>query len=75
MPLTLESLATQVKYCRKQHGISQEKLAEIAEVSLPSISRLERGKATIRFDLLMKILDSLGLQLEIIPKTPAKPHL
>ena len=63
------SLAETVKTLRKKHGLSQSELADIAGVSLPSVSRLERGKETIRLDVLAKILDCLGYQIELKPKT------
>ncbi len=53
---------------RKQHGISQTELSEISGVSLPSISRVERGKETIRLDVLVKILNALGYELSIKAK-------
>lgn len=58
-----------IRALRKSHGISQGELAEISGVSLPSISRLERGKETIRLDVLIKILECLGYELEIKPKS------
>lgn len=63
-----QELAETVRELRKKHGISQGELAQIAGVSLPSISRFERGKDTIRLDVLMKMLDALGYRLEIKTK-------
>lgn len=63
-----QELAATVRELRKKHGISQGELAQIAGVSLPSISRFERGKDTIRLDVLMKMLDALGYRLEIKTK-------
>ncbi len=62
------SIAETIRDLRKKHGISQGDLARIAGVSLPSVSRLERGKDTIRLDVLMRILDALGYSLEIKAK-------
>ena len=61
-------MAETIRDLRKKHGISQGDLARIAGVSLPSISRLERGKDTIRLDVLVRILDALGYSLEIKAK-------
>lgn len=64
---TTKNLSEAVKRIRKQHGLSQSELADIAGISLPSLSRLERGKETIRLDLLTKVAESLGYRLELVP--------
>ena len=64
---TTNKLSEAVKRIRKQHGLSQSELADIAGISLPSLSRLERGKETIRLDLLTKVAESLGYRLELVP--------
>ena len=64
---TTNKLSEAVKRIRKQHGLSQGELADIAGISLPSLSRLERGKETIRLDLLTKVAESLGYRLELVP--------
>lgn len=63
----LQVLAKKVRELRKQHGMTQIELADIAGVSLPSITRFEKGKETIRLDVLTKILNSLGYELAIKP--------
>lgn len=68
MPLASQKLAETIRDLRKKHDLSQGELAQISGVSLPSISRFERGKDTIRLDVLMKILDALGYRLDIMPK-------
>jgi HTH-type transcriptional regulator/antitoxin HipB len=68
MALDARELSATIRDLRKKHGISQGELAQISGVSLPSISRFERGKDTIRLDVLMKILDALGCRLEIKAK-------
>ena len=60
-----QPIAEKIRELRKRHGLSQEKLAAIAGVSLPTVSRLERGKETIRLDVLVKMLNALGYDLEI----------
>ncbi len=62
------SLSSKVRELRKLHALSQSELAQIADVSLPSISRFECGKESIRLDVLVKILSALGHDLDITPK-------
>ena len=46
---------------RKERKISQRRLATIAEVSQPTVSRFERQKQDIQLSSAIKILDVLGL--------------
>ena len=46
---------------RKERKISQRRLATIAEVSQPTVSRFERQKQDIHLSSAIKILDVLGL--------------
>ena len=46
---------------RKERKISQRRLAAIADVSQPTVSRFERRKEDIQLSSAIKILDVLGL--------------
>ena len=46
---------------RKERKISQRRLAAIADVSQPTISRFEQRKEDIQLSSAIKILDVLGL--------------
>ena len=61
-------LAKEIKRIRKAHGLSQTELAEVSGVSLPSITRLEAGKSTLRLDVLTKVAESLGYELPLQQK-------
>ena len=61
-------LAKEIKRIRKAHGLSQTELAEVSGVSLPSITRLEAGKSTLRLDVLTKVAESLGYELTLQQK-------
>jgi HTH-type transcriptional regulator / antitoxin HipB len=50
---------------RKALGVTQQDLAALAGVSTRFLSSLERGKATVRLNTMLAVLDALGLQLEI----------
>ena len=66
------SIPERIRELRKKHGMTQAELADIAGVSLPSVTRLENGKETIRLDVLSKILNCLGYRLDITPITSEK---
>lgn len=48
---------------RRALGVTQEELALLAGVSVRFLSSLEGGKATVRLDTLLAVLDALGLEL------------
>ena len=58
-------LAIQVQSRRNQLGLSQQELAEFSGCGRLLISQIENGKETIRYDKLLQILETLGLELEI----------
>ena len=52
-----------MRACRKRAGLSQEKLAEKAELHPVYISAVERGVKTISMDALMRIAKALGVRI------------
>jgi y4mF family transcriptional regulator len=63
-----DDLVAQIKTARLKARLSQDDLADLAGISRRPIYLLESGKGAIRLDNLIKILDALGLVLEIHPK-------
>lgn len=61
----IDELPGIVRARRKELGIDQETAARLAGVSRKTISEIERGKQTIRLDVIIRVLDVLGLRLEI----------
>lgn len=51
---------------RRALGIDQETVASLAGVSRKLVSEVERGKPTVRLDGVLRILDVLGLRLEVV---------
>jgi transcriptional regulator with XRE-family HTH domain len=56
-------LGEAIRQFRKQKGFSQEKLAELADLSPVYISRLEWGKENISLDSLLPIAKALRIRL------------
>ena len=61
----MTNFGERVRVRRKELDIDQQILADLAGVSRKSVSEVERGKKTIRMDVLTAILDALGLTLEV----------
>jgi len=56
-------LGEAIRIRRKQAKLSQEKLAEKAELHPVYISAVERGAKTISMDALMRITKALGVRM------------
>jgi transcriptional regulator with XRE-family HTH domain len=52
--------------------INQEYLAELSEVGIATLKRLESGKGNITLDNLRKIADVLGMEVKLELKNPDK---
>lgn len=52
---------------RKALGLTQEDLADLADVSLRFVHELEHGKQTVQLDKLLAVLNALGWHLAITP--------
>lgn len=65
---------------RRRHlEISQIDFAKLAGVAVHTVSDIESGKGNPTLDVLLKVLDPLGLELsmkprEILPVTSAAPN-
>jgi y4mF family transcriptional regulator len=53
-----------VRRRRKELGLNQTELAEVARTSLRFVSELERGKPTAQLDGVLRVLSALGIRLE-----------
>lgn len=65
IPTMKEEIAEIVRRRRKERGLSQEGLAELAGVSRSFIKSLEAGKTNVRLDLLLLVLDLFGIELQL----------
>ncbi len=55
-------LGKRIKEIRKRRGLTQEKLAELAGIEIPSLSNIENGKNYPNNDTLEKISDALSVE-------------
>lgn len=62
---TATELAFAVRARRRQLGLRQGELAELAGVSERFVFAVESGKASVRLDKLTPLLAALGLHLQI----------
>ena len=61
----MSEIAAMVKEHRKLAGLTQAELGHIAGLGKTTIFDIEKGKETVRFVNLLKVLDSLNIRIEL----------
>ena len=70
MDVPIKKIAAVIRGQRKKTGLSQEKLAEKAEIDRTYVSMIERGKVNLTLLVAGKIAKALGVSLSsLIKKT------
>ena len=54
------------KQARREMGLTQQEVADVSGVKRPNIARLESGKHSPTVDMLNRIADSMGMDMEIL---------
>ena len=62
------TLGGQVRARRRELGLRQDELADLAGVSIRFVHTLEADKPTVQLDRVRAVLDVLGLRLEVVPQ-------
>lgn len=60
-----ENIAKIIKKRRDELGLDQATLKDYAEIGSTTLSNIEQAKANVSIDVLEKILDVLGLELNV----------
>lgn len=61
----IRQIGDQLKFRRKQLGLSIELAAKICGVSKQTYHDLELAKGSIKFDTMLKILNAMGISLSV----------
>ncbi len=64
-----ERLAGEVRTRRRALRLTQRDLAELAGLSERFIRSVERGKPSVQLDSVLGLLDTLGLELQLVTRT------
>lgn len=69
-----ERIGKRISRLRMEAGISQYKLADLTGISQGNIARIESGKYSTGIDLLSKIGDALGYELDFVRHDTNHPN-
>jgi HTH-type transcriptional regulator / antitoxin HipB len=61
----INDLPEVIKFHRKQSGLTQKALADIAGVGKTVIYDLEKGKETVQLDTIKKVLTVLNIKIKL----------
>ena len=64
-----QRIGTDISELRKQRGMTQQQVADIAQMQRNHISRIESGKYSVGFDTLQTIAEALDADIRIVPRT------
>lgn len=68
-----EKFGVEVKRRREEQGLSQEQLAELADIDRTYISMIERGKRNPTLEVAERIAAALDIRLSELIKRAEKP--
>lgn len=70
------TLGATVRAERKRQRLTQEQLAELADVGVRFVRELEAGKDTCRIGLALQVMRSLGLSMSVMSRgmPPHEPY-
>jgi y4mF family transcriptional regulator len=67
--MTNHQIAQKIRSRRKQFRLRQRDLAELAGVTLRSLTNLEKGDANPTLNQLAKVADALGLEIHLTERS------
>ena len=63
--ISMKDIAVLVRSARKEQKATQIELAQFANVGTRFVRDVEDGKESVQFDKLMRVLSTLGLNVEV----------
>jgi transcriptional regulator with XRE-family HTH domain len=66
--MSLDELRTEMRKLRRRRGWSQQLLADFTGLNLQTVYRFEQGKRITDTAVIVRMLDTLGYELDIKPK-------
>ncbi|MDE6873667.1 MAG: helix-turn-helix domain-containing protein [Lachnospiraceae bacterium] len=66
MEINYVAIGKRVKKFRKERGLTQEKLAELLNISVPHMSNIENGKTKFSMPVLVSLINSLDITADML---------
>jgi len=62
--MSIKKMGEMIRFHRKNMGLTQKQLADLSDVGKTVVYDIEKGKMTVRFETLLKILTALNITIE-----------
>lgn len=62
-PTEIKGLGTRLRKLREENHLSQQQLADIANISKSTIKRIENARTTVSFDIIISIAKALNISI------------
>ena len=62
-------LASRLRLAREATGLTQSAVSQASGIAVPNLSKIESGKVDLRLSTLERLLDALGLDIQLVPRT------
>lgn len=59
-------IGARIRQLREDKGIEAKKLATLVNIDAANLSRIEKGRYSVGFDILTKIADVLGVKVDLV---------
>lgn len=63
--MTTKQIGKTITFLRKQSGLTQKQLADLAGVGKTVVFDIEKGKETVQLNSLLKIFSALNIEIEL----------
>lgn len=63
-----EEIGAVIRARRVREKVTLEEMAALTGIGINTLSRLERGVGNTQLDVLLKVLDALGLEMSLAPR-------
>jgi HTH-type transcriptional regulator / antitoxin HipB len=60
----MKKISEIIRTHRKASGLTQEQLAKIAGIGKTAVFDIEKGKDTVRYDTLLKVMNALNIKFK-----------
>jgi transcriptional regulator with XRE-family HTH domain len=66
MPEALQTFAANLRHARAAAGMTQEALAQAADLNVTSLARIERGERSPGIEIVAKLAQALGVSAAVL---------
>ena len=63
--VSIDKIGDMVRQARKTQGLSRQALCELSGVSYSTLNKIETGTTSVRLDIVINVVNTLGLNLWI----------